>query len=185
MRSKSFLSLLLVLLLTLNSLPAVFAEDTDVFNVGDLKCRLLSDGTIEIAGRRRSFNFTGKSYTVPDVIDGKKVTSIGECAFRGEYFSSLTIPDGITSIGIEAFRNCDQLRSVYIADSVTTISVAAFFDCYHLESVFLMALLPLIITSLPNVQICVILPFLKVSFRLAPMLSITAARSLMLLFRKV
>lgn len=146
MRSKSFLSLLLVLLLTLNSLPAVFAEDTDVFNVGDFNCRLLSDGTIEIAGRRRSFNFTGKSYTVPDVIDGKMVTSIGECAFRGEYFSSLTIPDGITSIGIEAFRNCDQLRSVYIADSVTTISVAAFFDCYHLESVSL----PNGITSLDN-----------------------------------
>ena len=44
------------------------------------------------------------SVTIPETIDGYPVTSIGEKAFSGcTGLTSITIPDGVTSIGSSAF----------------------------------------------------------------------------------
>ncbi len=48
---------------------------------------------------------------------------------------SITIPDGVTSIGNEAFYYCISLESIIIPDSVTSIGNAAFRDCTSLESI--------------------------------------------------
>lgn len=45
------------------------------------------------------------------------------------------IPDGVTSIGNEAFKDCENLTDVRIPDSVTSIDMATFVDCSKLESV--------------------------------------------------
>ena len=47
----------------------------------------------------------------------------------------ITIPDGVTTIGMSAFRNCTGLTSVTIPNSVTTIGESAFYGCYGLTSV--------------------------------------------------
>ncbi|MBO5437545.1 MAG: leucine-rich repeat domain-containing protein, partial [Thermoguttaceae bacterium] len=44
------------------------------------------------------------------------------------------IPEGVTRIGNDAFRNCIVLRTVTIPDSVTSIGMNAFFDCTNLTS---------------------------------------------------
>lgn len=44
-------------------------------------------------------------------------------------FSSLTIPEGVESIGERAFSNCYQLTSLYIPGSVKTIGTSAFTNC--------------------------------------------------------
>ncbi len=41
----------------------------------------------------------------------------------------MTIPDGVTEIGGDAFRGCKSLTSVTIPDSVTEIGDGAFYDC--------------------------------------------------------
>ncbi|MBE6425019.1 MAG: hypothetical protein E7029_03325 [Planctomycetaceae bacterium] len=77
--------------------------------------------------------YTGSasSVTIPD-----GVTSIGNEAFRGcRRLTSVTIPDSVTSIGDSAFYTCKSLTSVTIPDSVTSIGDHAFFGCNSLTSV--------------------------------------------------
>ncbi len=47
----------------------------------------------------------------------------------------IVIPNSVTTIGDEAFCDCDGLTSVTIPNSVTTISESAFFQCNGLTSV--------------------------------------------------
>jgi hypothetical protein len=47
----------------------------------------------------------------------------------------VVIPDGVTKIGKNAFRNCASLTSVDIPDSVTSIGYGAFYGCKSLISV--------------------------------------------------
>lgn len=57
--------------------------------------------------------------------------------FFGDYENILTvtIEDGITSIGDDVFRECENLREVTIADSVTWIGYETFLKCAALERV--------------------------------------------------
>merc|ERR1711871_1420500 len=71
------------------------------------------------------------SVTVPD-----GVTSIGDYAFYLCWrLTSVTIPDSVTSIGDGAFSRCSGLTSVTIPDSVTSIGENAFSGCSGLTSV--------------------------------------------------
>jgi hypothetical protein len=69
------------------------------------------------------------SMTIPD-----SVTSIGTDAFRDCFnLVSMTIPDGVTSIGDCAFRDCSNLVSINIPDGVTNIGGDAFSECRKLQ----------------------------------------------------
>lgn len=48
---------------------------------------------------------------------------------------SVVIEDGVTSIGIYAFRNCNYLNSITIPDSVTKIEKEAFYGCLGLTEI--------------------------------------------------
>ena len=49
---------------------------------------------------------------------------------------SIEIPDSVTYIGDNAFRDCTSLVSITIPDSVTSIGNDAFYDCTSLETVY-------------------------------------------------
>ena len=67
---------------------------------------------------------------------GDGVTTIGESAFEAcRSLTSVTIGDSVTSIGREAFYRCNSLTSIEIPDSVTSIGSHAFEDCSSLTSV--------------------------------------------------
>ena len=54
--------------------------------------------------------------------------------YRGNK-KDVVIPNGVTSIGEEAFKNCDSLTSITIPDNVTSIGDHAFYDCSSLTSI--------------------------------------------------
>ena len=65
------------------------------------------------------------SYVIPN-----GVTTIGVEAFLGcTNLTNVTLPNSVTSIGGETFANCAGLTNVTIPDSVTSIGVFAFWNC--------------------------------------------------------
>lgn len=60
--------------------------------------------------------------------------SIPVNAFNGSSLKSITIPDGVTSIGNYVFKGCNYLTSITIPDSVTKIGDEAFLGCEELTT---------------------------------------------------
>ncbi len=82
----------------------------------------LDDGSVMIA----EANVSGE-VIIPESLGGKKVTVIGDGAFFAlTELTSVTIPEGVESIGIYAFSDCTLLESVNIPASVWRIAPYAF-----------------------------------------------------------
>ena len=65
------------------------------------------------------------------------LTEIGNSAFNGCAIESITIPEGVVSIGEGAFFECEQLKAVTLPESLTSIGKVAFAMCDALETVTL------------------------------------------------
>lgn len=72
---------------------------------------------------------------ITELVIPEGVTSIGDYAFFGTNFRSVTIPDSVASIGYAAFSNCTSLTSVTFKDGVHYINDSAFENCTALSSV--------------------------------------------------
>ena len=82
--------------------------------------------------------YTGSAteIVIPDTIDSKPVTSIGNKAFYDcTSLTSVNIPNSVTSIGNSAFEKCMNLTSINIPNSVTSIEYCAFGGCTSLTSI--------------------------------------------------
>ena len=126
-------------------------EGASVYNY-----KTLADGTIEIT----SYKGKRRYLTIPDTIDDKVVSSIGERAFAGNTrLRGVTLPTGLvqikdrafsgvsklrevtftgdqlSSIGVEAFASCSSLTAITIPDSVIEIGSKAFASCASLSSI--------------------------------------------------
>jgi len=75
---------------------------------------------------------------IPESIEGKPITAIVDaCFFDCADVKKVIIPEGIVSIGAQAFALCRGLTEMIVPDSVTEIGHHAFRDCKGLKKVIL------------------------------------------------
>ncbi len=86
------------------------------------------DDHVEIA----YYSGYAEELTIPAKIEGLPVTVILDYAFYNcDSLTSVTIPEGVTSIGEFAFAECDSLPSITIPASVTGIGRWSFNRCFR------------------------------------------------------
>ena len=83
------------------------------------------------SGVLAAYKGAGGDVTVPD-----GVTAIGKDAFKGcTALTSLTLPRGVVEIGESAFEGCSSLARVFLCDELRTIGPRAFRDCEALKAI--------------------------------------------------
>ncbi|HEY3915248.1 MAG TPA: leucine-rich repeat domain-containing protein [Verrucomicrobiae bacterium] len=108
---------------TYGGLPAVLLE------VGDFTFAI-SNNAATVTGYTGSNN----NVIIPDAFLGFPTIAIGSNALAFDTFTSVTIPDSVTSIDTNAFDSCTNLTSVMIPDSVQNLGGGAFTSCTALTN---------------------------------------------------
>ena len=127
---KSILCCALAAMMTAGDLPGgivsfirnyetVFAEGSLTYSTGNSKYtyEVLEDGSVEIS----YYNGTDAVVAIPEEIDGKRVTSIGEEAFfECSSITSIEIPKSVISIGKLALGRCNSVTNIYVDEENTS-----------------------------------------------------------------
>lgn len=102
----------------------------ELLRASDFNYEIREDGTLTVY-----YIGQAEEVIVPDTIDGKKVTAIGEKAFASvaDTLKKVTLPETIEQIENQAFANCTLLSEINLPDSLTSIGVWAFDHCTDLK----------------------------------------------------
>lgn len=76
-----------------------------------------------------------ENVVTPAIYRGTPVTTISDGAFQGGDFRSVTIGEGVTDIGGQAFYNCSDLERVILPATVKRIGEKAFYNCVSLSQI--------------------------------------------------
>lgn len=81
---------------------------------------------------------TDSAVEIPREIDGLAVIEIASQAFYfNTHLRQITIPEGVTVIGLSAFHGCTNLTQLTLPDSVTEIGHDAFAGCINLSQLII------------------------------------------------
>ncbi len=84
------------------------------------------------------YSGTDTALTIPATVDGYPVTAIANGAFSMKSaLTSVVIPEGVISIGVEAFYSCTGLTSLSFPSTLLTIGDLAFYNCAGVTSLSL------------------------------------------------
>lgn len=77
----------------------------------------------------------GSEIIVPASINGIPVIALADgCFANDDRIVTVELPDGVTTIGSDAFAGCASLRGLYLPDSLLEIHARAFSGCNALEA---------------------------------------------------
>lgn len=125
---KKFISIALCIILAVSLMPVALAAD-----YGDFEYQANSVGTYVITGYN---NFKNDYVTIPETINGIKVTAVGKAAFQNKTnVTTVKFPESVTAIAANAFYGCKNLSSVLLTDSITSIGSKAFSMCTSLTGI--------------------------------------------------
>ena len=95
--------------------------------------------TLDTNGNAKITAYKGleSNLTIPNIIDGHNVVTIGSHAFdesgnstNGHTIKNIVISEGIEKIELLAFAKCTNLESVKLPESLTFLDMQAFFTMY-------------------------------------------------------
>ena len=95
----------------------------------DLRWYLTNDGVLTISGKGEMYDYSDDNRELWDEYDKYDIERI-------------IIGDGVTTIGVNAFSDCDNLASVTIPNSVTKIGESAFSGCINITQISSEAVVP-------------------------------------------
>lgn len=78
---------------------------------------------------------TSKIVHIPEEINGYKVTSIYNDAFKNTGVEYIILPEWMTEIGYLAFEGLTSLKTIYMPDTIKTIRGDAFKGCTSLKTI--------------------------------------------------
>eukprot|EP00438_Fugacium_kawagutii_P024734 Skav213484 [mRNA] locus=scaffold3849:32528:34909:- [translate_table: standard] len=108
------------------------ASSSDAEHLPSLQLLRLPQGLEDVAARA----FAGCDLGAKKVVVPNGVRSIGAEAFQDCFhLQSVTLPDSLTNIGHGAFRGCCSLKRVVIPNSVKIIRAQSFYGCVALVEV--------------------------------------------------
>ena len=93
--------------------------------------KIVDENSIEIVG----CEVNEYALTVPETIDGKKITRIEDSALAGSGITSVEIPDSVTYIGKGVFSYCRDLTYVKLPETLDCIQDETFIECSKLNSI--------------------------------------------------
>ncbi len=116
----------------------VVGVDAATVEVGDFTVdRSYSYGSYTV--KIKAYNGKGGDIVLPTEADFSgttyAITEVGDAFKDNEQITSVTIPEGYTDIGTEAFSGCVALTKAEIPGSVSMISTSAFLNCTSLSEV--------------------------------------------------
>lgn len=120
------------------------------FESAGIYYNITGNNTVEVTYSDRDNNTYSGSISVPETVTNNgteySVTTIGESAFKGSAVTSVSMPEGITSIDYNAFSECQNLESVTLPESLTTLGYSAFKACKLLKTIKI----PSGVTAIPD-----------------------------------
>ncbi len=118
------------------------SSNTDVLTIsdsGEVKALFPGETTITVYVNDRymdSVTINVEGDVEAELIYNSQGTVVIGCLNK-EKATKITIPDGVTTIGVGAFRGMGNLKTATMPDSVVEIDNQAFFSCYYLKDITL------------------------------------------------
>ncbi len=114
-------------------------QTTDATNPSFIEERVSDGFTYEVYDTHIKItecNSTESIVTIPETIDRKPVTVLGEDSFyQKTEMAEIHLPSGIETIEEGAFYRCYALTSITIPKAVTQIGTGSFFRCSSLQNI--------------------------------------------------
>lgn len=143
---KKLVSLAVVIVLLVSAvIPAMAADGDSRYGREVLTYRDRGDGTVIITGASDSVIYDNTPLVIPDNIDGKPVTAIGNGAFQYCRSQQIICPSTLEVIEESAFKSA-RFRSIELSNSLRQMGTHVFEDCRNLESITL----PESLTKIPE-----------------------------------
>ena len=109
----------------------VLLKSYEYYNGSQLSPCTIHEDTKIICTNAFNYRPNLRSVTIPE-----GVISIGDQAFYAcTMLTNVTIPDSVISIGDQAFRGCTSLTKVTLGSGITSISDGTFYNCTNLASI--------------------------------------------------
>ena len=127
------------LLLLASAIATSLSAAAYSFESAGIYYNITGNNTVEVTYSDRDNNTYSGSISVPETVTSNgteySVTTIGESAFKGSAVTSVSMPEGITSIDYNAFSGCQNLETVALPESLTTLGIRTFGGCQSLKTI--------------------------------------------------